>query len=95
MSADYVAPCWNPIPAPPATMAQIIARVAEKHGLTAAELKSERRARHIFHPRQEAMHEMHAQKRWSLPQIGRSLGGRDHTTVLYGVRAHAARLAAK
>lgn len=30
---------------------------------------------------------------YSLPTIGRWFGGRDHTTVLHGVRAHEARLA--
>ena len=30
----------------------------------------------------------------SLPQIGRALGGRDHTTVLYGLKCHAERMAA-
>jgi chromosomal replication initiator protein len=30
----------------------------------------------------------------SLPQIGRALGGRDHTTVMHGVRKHESRMLA-
>lgn len=30
--------------------------------------------------------------RWSLPQIGRLLGNRDHTTIIHGVRQHEKRL---
>lgn len=94
MSEAFVELCWDPTPPPPITMAQILARVAEKHGLTVADLKGPRIAPRFSHPRQEAMHAMHAVGRWSLPQIGRFLGGRDHTTVLHGVRRHAQRIAA-
>jgi chromosomal replication initiation ATPase DnaA len=31
----------------------------------------------------------------SWPEMGRLFGGRDHTTVLHGVRAHAARVNGK
>jgi chromosomal replication initiation ATPase DnaA len=50
------------------------------------------RAFAIAHPRQEAMWRMRQAGKWSLPQIGRFLGERDHTTVLSGIRAHQKRL---
>lgn len=34
-------------------------------------------------------------RRYSLPRIGQFFGGRDHTTVLFGVRRHEARLRAE
>lgn len=74
-------------------MSAITERVAARHGLTVEELKAPTSCTRIAHPRQEAMMEMRAQDRWSLPQIGRFFG-LDHTTILHGVRAHARRAAA-
>ena len=42
------------------------------------------RSRHIALPRQIAMYLLREEAKISLPQIGKSLGGRDHTTVMYG-----------
>lgn len=95
MSEAFASLCWTPAPPPHPRMAQIVSEVAAKHGLTVAELKGPGRAQRVSKPRQEAMHQMHSLKRWSLSQIGGALGGRDHTTVLHGVRQHAKRLAAQ
>lgn len=79
---------------PRLTMKAIIAEVATRHGLTAAELCSSSTAHYIAHPRQEAMYLMRQVQgpaggpRWSLAAIARALGGMDHTTVLHGIRAH-------
>ena len=51
-----------------------------------ADLEGKRRHRHIARPRQMAMHLARAMTDKSLPQIGRSFGGRDHTTVMYADR---------
>lgn len=72
-------------------MAVIALRVAAKWGLTLEVLKGQSRRRSVAWARQEAMYEMYATGLFSSPQIGRFLGGRDHTTVLHGCRRHAAR----
>jgi chromosomal replication initiator protein len=83
------------------TAREIIAEVAESHGLTPAHFESPIRTKRVAHARQEAMWACRQVKgrdgkpRYSYPFIGRLLGGRDHTTVLYGERQHAARLAAE
>lgn len=74
------------------TMAGIVSRVAEKHGLTVADLKGVRRGQCYSRPRQEAMWEMMQTGKWSTTRVGMFLGGRDHTTVLHGVRAHERRM---
>lgn len=70
----------------------ILAEVAAKHGLRVADLKGPCRERRYVYPRHEAMWALRQRTRLSLPQIGNILGGRDHTTVLYGVRKHAERM---
>jgi len=42
------------------------------------------RSRKVALPRQIAMYLMREEGNISLPQIGEALGGRDHTTVMYG-----------
>jgi chromosomal replication initiation ATPase DnaA len=73
---------------------QRIARaVAKAHRLTFTEMISHRRHRHLAYARQEAMYLMARHTTLSLPQIGRILGNRDHTTVIHGIRVHTHRLA--
>jgi chromosomal replication initiator protein len=45
----------------------------------------------VSHPRQMAMAMVREFTRFSLPEIGRRFGGRDHTTVIYALRAVAKR----
>lgn len=69
----------------------IINEVCAKHQVTKLEMMSLRRAVPIVLARHEAMWRMSNETSMSLPAIGRRMGGRDHTTVLYAIRAHEAR----
>ena len=70
-------------------MRDIIADVVERNEVTEADLKGPSRRPHVTWPRFEAMYLMH-EAGHSLPEIGRFLGGRDHTTILNGCRRYAA-----
>lgn len=70
-------------------------RIAERNGLTVADLTSGERVRAVAWPRQEAMYELSQLGFLSLQRIGNYLGGRDHTTVLHGIAAHEDRVASK
>jgi hypothetical protein len=74
------------------TVANILREVAQEHGLTVAALTGQGRSRHIAWPRQEAYYRAFTEcPHLSYPEIARRIGGRDHTTVLHGVRAHCER----
>ena len=61
------------------------ARSARKsiYRLTEEELTGPSRSRRIARPRQVAMYLMRQETNASLPQIGKKLGGRDHTTAIH------------
>jgi chromosomal replication initiator protein len=65
----------------------ILAAVARYYGVTADALRGKARDKKIVGPRQVAMYLLREDAKLSLPDIGAQLGGRDHTTVLHGVRA--------
>lgn len=77
------------------TMRAIVERHAEATGISVDVLKGRARDYPTARARHAAMAECHSLGLWSLSVIGRFFGGRDHTTVLHGVRAHAARLQAE
>ena len=64
----------------------IVDAVASYYRLSVTELTSERRASEIVRPRQVAMYLARILTVKSLPEIGRIIGGRDHTTVMSAVR---------
>lgn len=70
----------------------IVHEVCDIYGLTFEEMLSDSHARRITHPRQQAFWRLNTVG-FSLKDIGRFFGGRDHTTVRHGVIAHAKRLA--
>jgi len=70
---------------------QIIQEVAAKHNLRMEHFLSDRRFRHLCDARQEAYYRLIAETGLSYPQVGRLMGGRDHTTILSGLRKHAAK----
>ena len=61
-------------------------RVAEYYNIKVSDLMSKRRSRSVARPRQVAMALAKELTTNSLPEIGKSFGGRDHTTVLHGCR---------
>ena len=63
---------------------EILRRVADSFGVTIDGLLGRDRSRQVALPRQVAMYLMREEANISLPQIGEALGGRDHTTVMYG-----------
>lgn len=60
--------------------------VAEYYRIKVADLMSKRRSRSVARPRQVAMALAKELTNHSLPEIGDSFGGRDHTTVLHACR---------
>jgi chromosomal replication initiator protein len=65
------------------TAERILSAVAEHFGVSEAILLGRNRSRDVALPRQVAMYLIRSETHASLPQIGLTLGGRDHTTVLY------------
>jgi chromosomal replication initiator protein len=63
---------------------QIVNVVAKTFGLTMERILGRDRSREVALPRQIAMYLLREEANISLPQIGTTLGGRDHTTVMYG-----------
>ncbi len=66
------------------TPERIISEVAQQYGLTRERMLSKERSREVALPRQIAMYLIREETSASLPKIGEMLGGRDHTTVMYG-----------
>lgn len=63
---------------------QIVQHVADSFNISIDSIKGRDRSRQIALPRQVAMYLLREEANISLPQIGEVLGGRDHTTVMYG-----------
>lgn len=72
--------------------AEIVEEVAAAYGIGVREIYGRRRHRYVAWPRQEVMWRLRLEKGWSYPDIGDFLRHRDHTTIIYGVRAHQKRL---
>ncbi len=68
------------------TVDEIIRKVADHYNLRLNDILSPRRARSVARPRQIAMFLAKRLTSKSLPEIGRSFGGRDHTTIIHGVK---------
>ena len=60
--------------------------VAEYYNIKLSDLLSKRRSRSIARPRQMSMFLAKELTNYSLPEIGESFGGRDHTTVLHACK---------
>ncbi len=68
------------------TIDNIQRTVAEYYKIKLSDLHSRRRSRSVARPRQVAMSLAKELTNHSLPEIGESFGGKDHTTVLHACR---------
>ena len=74
------------------SVADIVRDVAAKHGLSVNVLLGRNSQRAYAWPRQEAMYRVFTEcPHISYPEAGRRLGGRDHTTIMHGVKAYCRR----
>jgi chromosomal replication initiator protein len=62
----------------------VMRTVANSFGVPVDRILSRERSREIALPRQIIMYLLREEANISLPQIGDALGGRDHTTIMYG-----------
>lgn len=70
----------------------ILRAVAAHYGVNVIHIKSHRRTANLVLPRHVAYYLCKTLTGRSLPEIGRHVGDKDHTTVLHGVRKIAAQL---
>ncbi len=68
------------------TVEEIQRKVSEHFNIRLSDLIGPKRVRSFARPRQIAMYLAKQLTTRSLPEIGRRFGGRDHTTVMHGVR---------
>lgn len=63
----------------------VLQTVSEYYGIDIPTMVGKGRSKEMVRPRQVAMYLAREETGASLPEIGQALGGRDHTTVMYGV----------
>lgn len=68
------------------TVDEILRKVSEHYNIRLADMIGPKRVRTIARPRQVAMYLAKTMTTKSLPDIGRRFGGRDHTTIMHGIR---------
>jgi chromosomal replication initiator protein len=68
------------------TIEEIQRKVAEHYNVRLSDMIGPKRVRTIARPRQIAMYLSKTLTSRSLPDIGRRFGGRDHTTIMHGVK---------
>jgi hypothetical protein len=68
------------------TVGEIQRAVCARFGITIEKLLSDRRFKALARSRHVAMYLAYEMTPLSLPSLGRLFSGRDHTTILYGIR---------
>ncbi len=68
------------------TVEEIQRKVSDHYNIRLSDMIGPKRLRSYARPRQVAMYLCKQMTSRSLPEIGRRFGGRDHTTVMHGVR---------
>lgn len=63
----------------------IIQVVADHYNLTTLDILSQKRSKDIVYPRQIAMYLCRNMTEVPLQEIGKAMGGRDHTTIIHGI----------
>lgn len=65
------------------TVVEIINLISNYYGVGVQQLKGNRRTKNIVWPRQILMHLLRADLKLPFEEVGRLIGGRDHTTVMH------------
>ena len=85
---------FDPILPAETPVRRILSEVAKKHCVLVSDIQGRSHKKKFVWPRQEAAYRMSIELKFSLGQIGRVLGGRDHTTILHGIIRHRGRISA-
>jgi chromosomal replication initiation ATPase DnaA len=83
-----------PVRSPAGRIAEVVARVARAHGVTVEDILGRATEIKVVHARHEAFYAVKVASGVSWARIGR-IFGRDHSTVLHGVKAYKARASAE
>lgn len=76
---------------PRVLLSEVIADASRRYGVTAEQIKGKSRTKRIARARQFVCYHGLRLPHMSSVDLGQRLGGRDHSTVLYGAYAHATR----
>ncbi|PIB91275.1 helix-turn-helix domain-containing protein [Caulobacter sp. FWC2] len=87
------APVPGEIFVPPPIMPALAEEIAGLYGVTVSDIMGIKRVRGISLARQHLMWVLTQDAKFSTSKVGQFLAGRDHSTVLYGAKKHAERLA--
>jgi len=88
---EPVAVAHEPLPQTPAQI--IMSEVSEAHNMTIKQMKGQSREMAYVKARQEVAYRLNTELGYSLTQIGRLLGKRDHTTILHSINRYKKNLA--
>lgn len=73
------------LPGPVTDSSNVVEAVTEYFHLDHSDMVGHRRQKEVVLARHIAMYLLRTDYKFSYPEIGRELGGKDHTTVMYGV----------
>lgn len=87
LTLDVIATVLGPLVGPrKVSLEKVLGTVAEYFEVKVSDMKGSRKTRAISHPRQMAMYMARRLTKASYPEIGRALGGKDHSSIVKGAK---------